>query len=617
MNKTINSVLLGLLFTAGSSFAQTLTVNLTEGCSNSIVSDGTWIKFVEDQPVAGGTVVPMQCINGTATYTPGSADGSFCGHIETMNGAVLGTISGNNFWCADQDASIGISLSFPVTAKYDLNGYSQSSPSVAPVVPQCGTSRILKMYPLVTGTATGYEMLVTKGTFGRSFKATDVTVSSGSIGAPVPQAIDLLQLFPDLETYNGAVEVSLVVGACTGKSAISKQYFILNTNEVIGDLSFTLDGVDNEAFPMAVPLVHPCDGSVVFHPGWSGYVSTYTLTAEEGFLQGNSFIPSGNSWNTTIKRLPEDVNLYDVFDEQFLGGYSGHIRVTFSATDYCGTTATASGIYDVAPATSLSALNFDLNGATQASPSSTPPMIWLCNPTDPLTFSGSVTGTLGNYTIQVEKGMWSGSAFSPSPTPITYTVWGTSIAPVDLRTLPGMTGYNGCIRASITAFGPCSSGINNTQIFEVEDAKESVAFEMFSNGCSGVTGTPAQTTLPIPNTTFTESPCTPGWQGVLTAGISNFSYPDGILSYHIVVDEVDPVSGAFIANISDLPGTGQLLNWNFNTDCAGYTGNFFVNNYSVLSTTNRTFKVTVTTTTASCTTSAFSYFRIAAGSENW
>lgn len=616
MNKTMNSILLGLLFTAGSSFAQTLTVNLTEGCSNSAVSNGTWIKFVEDQPVAAGTVVPMQCLNGTASYTPGTTDGSFCGHLETMNGAVLGTVSGSNYWCADQDVAIDISLSFPVAAKYDLNGYSQSSPSVAPVVSQCGASRILKMYPSVTGTATGYELLVTKGTFGRSFKATDVTVSSGSIGAPVPQAIDMVQLFPDLENYNGAIEVSLVVGACTGKSAISKQYFILNTNEAIGDLSFTLGGVDNEALPMAVPSVHPCDG-IIFHPGWSGSVSSYTLMAEEGFLQGNSFVPTGGSWSTTIKRLPEDVNLFDLFDEQFLIGYSGHIRVSFSATDYCSATASASGIYDLAPTTSLSALNFDLNGATQASPSATPPVVWLCDPADPLMFSGSVTGTLGNYTIQIEKGMWSGSVFSPSPSPITYTIWGSAIAPVDLRTLPGMAGYNGYVRVSITAFGPCSSGINNTQIFDVESGRVAVAFEMASNGCSGVTGTPAQTTLPIANASFTESPCATGWQGAVTAGISNFTYPDGVLSYHIAVDEVDPVSGAFIANIFDLPGSGPLPNWNFNTDCPGYAGNFFVNNYSALSTTNRTFKVTVTCTTAACTTSAYSYFRIAAGSENW
>jgi hypothetical protein len=176
-----------------------------------------------------------------------------------------------------------------------------------------------------------------------------------------------------------------------------------------------------------------------------------------------------------------------------------------------------------------------------------------------------------------------------------------------------MSAYSGMVRVTVTATGPCTVGFSTVQVFDVEHASAAVSFQMYANSCSGVTGNPLQTTLPIADASFTASPCVAGWEGALTAGIANFAYPAGILSYEVKVDEVDPLSGAFISNIFDQSAPGSVPNLNFNTPSSGW----FFSNYAALSNSNRTFKVTVFATTVRCTGSAISYFRIAKGNMFW
>jgi hypothetical protein len=272
---------------------------------------------------------------------------------------------------------------------------------------------------------------------------------------------------------------------------------------------------------------------------------------------------------------------------------------------------------------SNSTTNFKVNGIQNNSTS--PVAIYKCNGIDNLTMSNISYGSISKYVVKVEKGLWTGSAFTAtSGGTFTSPIYTTTSIPstIDLTTLfsPNLANYTGNIRITLTTTGSVACGsivVNKVQLFNVANSVANVDFKMKGNGCTNPNN--KQTTLPIVNATFTNSPCIAGWQGAASVGYvgSNFVGTIGaITSHNIKVEEVNPNTGSYIITIMNINGTGQPpLNLDFN----GYTtpAGYFLNNYTALSSSNRTFKVTVTVNTASCTDVDFSYFRIAAGNQFW
>jgi Secretion system C-terminal sorting domain len=269
--------------------------------------------------------------------------------------------------------------------------------------------------------------------------------------------------------------------------------------------------------------------------------------------------------------------------------------------------------------TSNSNSNFTVNSTSQTG--TEPATFYKCTAADPLNLYGYNYGSISKYQIKVEKGLWSGGVFTSLNTYTSSEFTATTIpANTDLNLLftPNLNNYTGYIRVTLTtkANAACgSTAVSKVQIFKVESNSTNVNFQLHANGCGGVTGINRTTILPITDATFTASPCIPGWQGAATGAVANanFTGVNGtILSSTIRIEEVNPTTGLFISLIGSYTKLGTPdVSKTFNSVSSPV--NFFLNNYSLLSTSNRTFKVIYTINTASCSNQEFAYFRIAGG----
>lgn len=631
-------VLSAMAYASGLS-AQTITMNVINSCTGAAVPNGQWINFVSGTVGSPfGYYYASWVTAGVAHYSPaggGSPDLIGCGHIEAANGATLvsispaafGSGSTTNYWCpTDGNRTITVTLSYPTTVAFNLAGTIGSGSSATPFY-ECAPVTSLVLNNTVRGFYSSYEIQVTQGNFSGSFTATAPMATTGTITGGAPGTFDLLTLDPTLSTRNGVIKVTVLATQC-GVTTSTTEYFNLQIQPPLTAFAYNLNGYVQSTPTSTPPVLYMCDGASTLalnSTSVTGTMATYTVKVEQGTWASGTFTP--NAVTPLASGLISGANiavssLSTLFPGSFLSTYNGPIRVTVAGTGPSGGSFTKSQVFDLEHRTSLSALSFNVNGSVQSTPTSTPPVIWLCTVASPLSFVGSVSGSLNDYSVKVEKGTWASSIFSPTVgSAVTTSYTAGSIAGLDLTTLAGFATYSGYIRVTVTSNSACNS-VSSAQVYDVEHAVVSVTFDMQANGCSGITGLPRQTTLPIANATFTSAPCITGWQGATSVGIANIAYPAGISSYDIKVDEVNPSTGVFIGNVFDKPGTGSLPNWNFNTDvpATGYTGGYFIFNYFSMggaALSAKVFKVTVTTTLGGCSATAYSYFRIANGSAFW
>lgn len=329
-----------------------------------------------------------------------------------------------------------------------------------------------------------------------------------------------------------------------------------------------------------------------------------------GASGSQSFTGSGTFTTSGAKTCPVSIQSSNSYNGSWI------TRQSFSMNNPPSCVSAILNVDIFAPNTGL---NFKINGLAQTT--STPATTYKCNGVDRITMDNLTFGSIVSYKIKVEKGIWSSNTFTPTSSQTSALFTATSIPVTDLTTLfnPYLNAYTGYLRVTLTADGQtvCGASVNKVQIFNISSSAANVNFNMNANNCSGLPNGNLRYTgpLPIPNASFTTSPCIPGWQGAFTAGYfgTNFVGTIGaITSHNMLLEEVNPNTGVSISTLFNITGTGQPpLSSNFNTMTTPSL--FFYTNYAALSSNNRTFKFTLTVNTALCTDKDVSYFRISNG----
>lgn len=161
---------------------------------------------------------------------------------------------------------------------------------------------------------------------------------------------------------------------------------------------------------------------------------------------------------------------------------------------------------------SNSATSFYVNNTQQTG--TDPATFYKCINTDALSLSPSTYGSISKYQIKLEKGLWSGGVFTNLATYTSSELTSTTIPSstnLDLLFTPNLNSYTGYIRVSLTTKGESACGstaVTKVQMFKVESNTANLNFQLNGSGCLGGNNN-RRTTLPIPDQTFSSSPCIP------------------------------------------------------------------------------------------------------------
>lgn len=259
---------------------------------------------------------------------------------------------------------------------------------------------------------------------------------------------------------------------------------------------------------------------------------------------------------------------------------------------------------------------FDINGKIQPNPFNVND-IWYCS--NKLNLNTTITGYHTYYTVKVDTGtittgMFGIKSFSQlgSSFPL-LTINNSKIHDtLDLVAYMSRLGkYNGSIRVTVTAYG-CNTD-TNIQLFNVKNPISGLMLAVAANPCNNgkVNGIRVDQ-LPIADQVFTSTPCMNGWVGAQTGGVTNpaFAGTGTVTNVTQTIDDVDPNTGAFIANIGTL-SSSNIPNSITYFSAIVYATNpgYFITNY--MSAIYKTYRYTLAVTEDGCTATDTIYFRIA------
>ncbi|PZF71530.1 T9SS type A sorting domain-containing protein [Taibaiella soli] len=345
----------------------------------------------------------------------------------------------------------------PVVTTFNVNGITQTTAGVYPVINLCAPATALNLGATLGGVYTSYDVTVTRlsGTppsFVYGTSAT-YTVPLGSFtGFDIASNATLASV---VAGYAGYLSVKITNHGICG-DGLKEEIFQLTRSSSVAGLDFTLNSVSQSGSTAAD--VNECDGGTALKVAasvTSGTLVDYTIDVTPGTYTGGVFTATGST--VSALHVLQTGMPYDISSLSGMLGYTGTIQVSVTANSTC-TGQNVKHYYNIHAVNTPTVVTFDVNGVTPTGPTNYPNVV-LCDGATALNLDATLTANYTSYVVTVTQ--------LGATLPLTYgtnaaaTFASSSYSSFDMASnaalSPVIGSYSGYVSVKVKAIGVCGN----------------------------------------------------------------------------------------------------------------------------------------------------------------